>query len=399
MTKRSKIFICIQVLSLCLIVISFCCVPTGKVFGDGPEITYPEIAGQKVQQDILLPEYTRYLFYLGTSIGYLAVFISLVIAGVMYFLSPVNAGLKASAKDRFVGAISGLLIITLTYLIITTINPQLSLLFFIKPPTTYCTPEGKCMQADKTHPGDVYDCKSDDACPQPIKKQPGVYFYKNSCDNSATPNTSGIADLGDELRNNVHSVDIVRDYTSDLAYISILYNGTNFRGSCMYLDPNGGCQPTNPFAASASIYQYDFSSNGNGVTFYRKSFFDESGGYLTIPVSGIYFRELADLTFDGVPEEDKKCMKYDDNGKCTFRETPTLEGENISSIKVEGNYVVLLFYFGPKDASGGPWTSCQEFPTTDDTNKTGPQQIKWQEIRNNQGVLPNYVAIFPVKKQ
>ena len=67
-----------------------------------------------------------YLFNAGMLLGFFAVFISLAIAGSMYFLSPAKPDLLTEAKDRVGGAVSGLLILVLTYLIITTVNPQLS---------------------------------------------------------------------------------------------------------------------------------------------------------------------------------------------------------------------------------------------------------------------------------
>ena len=79
------------------------------------EAPYPKIAGQSLTGDSQLPEFVLYLFTAGMAIGFAAVFISLVMAGVMYFLSPVSAQLKADAKDRIGGAFSGLLILLLTY--------------------------------------------------------------------------------------------------------------------------------------------------------------------------------------------------------------------------------------------------------------------------------------------
>ena len=76
---------------------------------------------------------------------------------------------------------------------------------------------------------------------------------------------------------------------------------------------------------------------------------------------------------------------------------PNHSQENISSVKIKGNYLVMFVYFGPGDTSAGIWSACQEYPSVDDANKLGPQQIKWDKIRNN-GNLPNYVMIFPIKK-
>ena len=93
-----------------------------NVFAADLEVKYPTIAGKTLTASSSLPDYMIYLFNAGMLVGIFAVFVSLVIAGVMYFLSPVSVELKTDAKDRVSGAISGLLILALTYLIITTIN-------------------------------------------------------------------------------------------------------------------------------------------------------------------------------------------------------------------------------------------------------------------------------------
>jgi len=356
------------------------------------EVSYPVISGQTINTDTKLPAFVTYLFNSGMALGYFAVLVSLVIAGVMYFLSPVNAGMLSEAKERVSGAISGLLILTLTYLIVTTINPQLNIFNSAELPQT-------------------------PPAPTPAKA-PGVYFYNQSdCSgNRVQSNTSSIQDLGD-LRNKVNSVGIIQGGDG---YIPILYDNVNFWGECQYLDPNKTCQKVSPFTASASIHQFDPSPNGDGVYFYRKSCFshnntgdikelinycnNNSGGFYKISNSsmsgGAYVAKLENLKFQNVPTEEQDCAKYDSTGQCsnTGRRLPSLSGENMSSLIINGNYLVLFVYAGLGNNPSGPWTSCQEFPTGDDTNKIGPQQIKWQRIRNSSNAVPNYVVIVPVKK-
>ena len=207
-----------------------------------------------------------------------------------------------------------------------------------------------------------------------------------------------MSDLG-TLKDKVRSVGIVQ---GDNSYVSILYDTINFQGKCQYLNPNQSCQTVPSFGNSASVDKYDFSPNGDGVYFYRKSYFDDSGGYYKVSnsqIHGIYIESLENLTFEGVPKAEQDCIQYDASGECTENgwQAPTLGGENISSVKIKGDYLVLFVYFGPQDSSSGPWTYCQAFPTMDDVNKIGPQQIKWDAIRNKKGVVPNYVIIIPIK--
>jgi len=377
--------------------VSFFVLSTGGAVATELEVKYPVIAGQTLTTTTKLPDYMLYLFNAGMFIGFFAVFLSLVIAGAMWLLSPAKPDLLAEAKDRISGAISGLLILALTYLIIATINPQLSIFKLAELPSTPTTPVVE-------------------------KKAPGVYFYAQAgCSNVRVNfNTSSVPDLGD-LKNKVHAVDIVQNPDTKTSYISILYDNVGLWGKCQYIDPNSSCETVEPFAASASVHRYDFSPNGDGVYFYRKPCFNEidksfgsmaemvaycntkTGGYYKVKNSeikskGVYEKKLEDLIFTGVPEEEQDCIKYDESGDCVSRSMPSLGGENISSIIINGDYLVLFTYAGPGEkCSDMQLTSCQEFPTAGDTNKLGPQQMKWENIRNNSGVIPNCVTIVPIK--
>ena len=365
------------------------------------EAPYPQIAGKTVTSASSLPDFAIYLFSAGMAIGFSAVFISLIWAGVLYFLSPISAQIKSDAKDRIGGAISGLLILLLTYLIVTTINPDLKTFrLSLLPPLT--------------------------ALPSPKIEISGVLFYNSDgCTENTNPantdettpiNTYSISDLGD-LKNRVRSVKIIQD--SDESYISILYENVDFWGKCLYLDPNTPCQSAldpdfrDVFADSASIYRYDFNPTGNGVSFYRNPYFDKSGGVLEITNNqiksgdggdGLYTKRLDELYFINdkqkctVPEEEQDCIKYDEKGKCSKRRCPSLAGENISSVEIKDDYLVLFTYAGPGlECADVMADLCQEFPTPDDENKDGPQQIKWEHIRNDGEGIPNCVIIVPIK--
>ena len=350
------------------------------------EIDYPTIDKITLTASSTLPQFAIYLFKAGIFLGFFSAFVSLIMAGVMYLFSAVYpmADLLGRAKDRVTGAISGVLILATVYLIATTINPALA--FFTLTPLPPAPP------------------------PPETKKAPGIYFNITSdCNDAPKIYVQSVQDLGD-LRNRINSVGVVKDSSNGAAYIAVLYDNVNFRGACQYINPNKECSNINPFASSASIYQYNSNPNGDGVYFYRKSFFNEKGGSYKVSnsqINGIYYEKLDNLKFQNVPEEEQDCVKYDKNGECMkgARVAPTLGGQNISSIQIKGNYFVLLVYASPKEESGngnGKWTytSCQGFPTSDDINKNGPQQIKWEDIiNNNQGVVPNYVIIIPVTQK
>jgi len=357
------------------------------------EITYPQTAtGTTVTDSSGLAEYLAYIFDFGIAIGIAVALLTLVVSSIFYFVAPAVPGALEIAKDRISGAISGLLILLLAYLIIITINPSLAT-FKINPLEKIDNP----VVNSTTY---------------------GVSFYKaGGCSDTPKTYTSSTYDLGD-LKNKTNGVKITQNSDGDVYFISILYDNPNYWGKCQYVDPNNsGCQSVDITAASASIYVYDFSPSGGGsVTLYRESFnmvsgkeANKDGGYLKLTqsdIGGLYEVKLSNLKFTGttgssnctVPEPDRVCVKWDDNGKCTQRQCPTLEGESISSIKIDGNYIVLLLYEAPSEEGGLIASYCQAFPTKDEVNKDGPQQVKWDAIRTS-GYKPNYILIIPIQSK
>lgn len=347
------------------------------------EGTYPRNwDGSTITSNTPLPEFLKYVFDIGFALGITTVILSLVYAGILYLLSPALPAARASAKDRVFGALTGLIILLTFYLLVVTVNPELTFFRLKELPKI----------ANPVDPG----------------KPAGVYFYKNNnCSGNTDVKTSNIYDLGDELRNQIKSVKIINNAGNE--YISIVYNAIGLQGKCQEINSGVNCDPINRWPASASVHKYDFAPSGDGVYLYHKSFFNKDGGYYKIPnididPYNIYSEELANLKFTGdgsdctVPKDEQKCTEWDTKGNCTKRECPNLAERNISSIEIKGNYIVLLVYFGPKDQEFGPWTFCQEFPTQNDVNKDGPKQIKWEDILSN-GKLPNYILIYPVKEK
>ncbi|MDP2741525.1 MAG: hypothetical protein Q8O66_02490 [bacterium] len=373
--------------------------PTDSVFAE-LEINYPVLnTGASVTAQTSVPEYLKYVFDFSMFIGFFAVFLSFVASGVLYFLAPALPGAIGTARDRVSGAISGLLILITLYLIITTINPALSI---FKTTTLSRTPEFP-----------------------PPPPPPGVLFYTGT--NCPTPNpdpiTDSLSDLGKELNNKISSVKIVQGRNQGPYFVSILYENPKFRGKCFYVDPNIGCgDPNNnivPFASSASVERYSPTPYGD-VVFFRNTDSKSEGGYFTVrssDINGIYFGSLDQLRFTGqsggsctVPKKEQDCIVWSktlcsdcviiDGKYCKKTQCPSLAGDNVGSMEINGRYIVLFVYYdSTKDPAKGPWSFCQAFPTPDDVNKKGPQQIKWEDIENNQLYKkPNWVTIIPIEK-
>jgi hypothetical protein len=76
-------------------------------------------------KDTTLPQYMKYLFNLGIGIGGILVFFVFAFAGIKYITSAGNPTTIAQAKKMMFGAIAGLALLLLSYVLIVTINPEL----------------------------------------------------------------------------------------------------------------------------------------------------------------------------------------------------------------------------------------------------------------------------------
>jgi len=386
-----------------------------KIYLLATEIAYPTLSGINPNTATSLPSFVKYLFLFGVFLGFFAAFISLAIAGSMWLLSPVNAGLLAKAKDRVYGSLAGIIVLALLYLIVTTLSPSLSVFTLNSLPSL---PQSS---------------------PSPTPPPSGVYFYNSpDCSTNGTVqtqyDTSTTPDLGN-LKNNVNSVATIQDPAT--MYVSILYDTVNLQGKCKIINPTSNIQScqqeSTPFTDSAAIFRYNPKPNGDGVYFFRKDCFNaqadcadtdcltlqckkNGGGYYEITNNDVlksikngsagYLISLDNLKFTrnssstdcNVSKYNQDCLQYDPNRKCTQWACPTLGGQNISSVVINGDYIVLFIYKDPQDPSLGPWTYCQAFPATNDISGIGPLKISWEKIRNKVGQVPNYVEIIPIIK-
>jgi len=98
------------------------------VFAQALEIKYPTIPGiPALSEKPLLPEYVRYLYYFSIIISGLIAFASLVYGGFRYLISVGDPVVMADARAQIAAGVIGLIIILSSYLLLTTINPQLAI--------------------------------------------------------------------------------------------------------------------------------------------------------------------------------------------------------------------------------------------------------------------------------
>ena len=101
------------------------------VLAQGLELNYPNISPKISPPETtraFLPNYIRYIFVLSLIIASLAAFFSIVYGGFQHITSAGNPSKLSDARGRIKSGLLGLTILLSSYLILSTINPQLIVL-------------------------------------------------------------------------------------------------------------------------------------------------------------------------------------------------------------------------------------------------------------------------------
>jgi len=106
----------------------------------------------------------KYFYDWGIALGGLAAFISLVIAGFLYLTSVGNPAKMQAAKDRAVWAIGGLALLLSSWLILNTINPELTTLkvnpLNLSGTGAFCDTNPECITKCKNECGTDEECET-----------------------------------------------------------------------------------------------------------------------------------------------------------------------------------------------------------------------------------------------
>jgi hypothetical protein len=121
MVSFKRIFLILFLASFLLFIFS------SFIFAQKTELEYPQVSGAETPTTVktAFPEYVKYLFNLAIIIAGLIAFASLVYGGFSYLTSAGNPTAIGDAKDRITSGILGLIILLASFIILTTINPQL----------------------------------------------------------------------------------------------------------------------------------------------------------------------------------------------------------------------------------------------------------------------------------
>jgi len=93
--------------------------------GRGLEIKYPPLNGIEITTSTTISEYAVYFFSLFLIIAAVVAFVVLTYGGIRYLLSFNNPGAMKDAKAWIFSGIAGLFIMLCSYLILSTINPEI----------------------------------------------------------------------------------------------------------------------------------------------------------------------------------------------------------------------------------------------------------------------------------
>lgn len=93
----------------------------------GLEVDYPEMGGEKISTSTTIAEYAVYIFNFCIIIAAIAAFVALIYGGIRYFLSFNNPVNMKEARIWIYSGMVGLFIALASYLILSTINPDIIL--------------------------------------------------------------------------------------------------------------------------------------------------------------------------------------------------------------------------------------------------------------------------------
>jgi len=274
------------------------------------EVPLPSIGEEAtITETPILPDYVKYIFNFSVGIAGFIAFLVITYGGVRYILSRGNPASMADANNQIFSGLIGLVVILASWMILTTINPQLVI---ISP----ALPESGLVEEDT----------------------PGVYLCKNADGTDCQVFTKSTADLG-ALSNRVQYVkfkpftkcneecepeDCDKPECREVVdrYGVVLHEGKNYRGRCEVCLEEGtvcedGCEYSKLGSiASIHVFRRAEGEPHGGVKLYACTDYD-----LKCTIWGPFQEELPYKNHNG------------DLGK---------EAKSID-ISPTGNYLVALF--------------------------------------------------------
>jgi len=298
----------LSIISALAVILIFSCTSPSFSQEDRFEVDYPEFGGEiiKAGEKDILPKYVKYIFNFAVGISGLIAFGSLVYGGSQYLISGDSPSAMNEAKDQIFSALLGIAILLSSYLILTTINPQLVILKaeYVKP--------GEVVFGPFEFPGVFligpnYDPSYDKAAIGII----GACVEENDCMRALSPKEK----LG-KLNNRVSRIKIVNKPGSTGQYKLVLHEDSEFKGNCELYTADRDSVLSG--ASSATVFQEE-AGQSLRVTIYKETnyegndsfVFSGSTGSTLQPIPDGFKYEVRSLKMDGYGR-----VILRGNGKC-----------------------------------------------------------------------------------
>ena len=301
------------------------------------EVTYPQIPGAERPTTVKtpLPEYVKYIFNFSIMIAGFIAFIAVFYGGVRYLTSAGNPSIMGDAKSQIFAGFLGLIILLSSYLILTTINPQLVILKASLGPsgTAGEVPEAPgvylCLDASKSKDVCDYFLSSRDVLPENINKKATYIYFKNVGDN----------------------------------YGAVLHEDKYLQGSCKVFLTEGYIELPHGTPQSITVFKRSTDKPGGGVSLYE-------------------FKSYKNLLWSP-PGVNKEAWPY------VVTDIGDKKGGRSIIVNLSGAYLAVVYKY--EDASG----ACQVF--TKSNPDLAPEYIGQCGFNSNLGCF-GAITILPIKQ-
>ncbi len=218
------------------------------------EVPLPETGDGSITTTPILPDYVKYVFNFSIGIAGLIAFLMLVYGGFRYLTSAGNPSAMSGANDQIFAGLIGLVVILGSWMLLTTINPQLMV-----------------INPQLEEPGLV------------IGETPGVYLCAGE---KCQLFNSSQSFVSEELNDKVTSIKFSN--AEGVKYGAVLHRDKYYRGRCsVCLDDSCNLPNVGGISSIHVFIQADFSP-GKGVTLYEVENYNRRCGeecYQTCPPS------------------------------------------------------------------------------------------------------------------
>ncbi len=244
------------------------------------ETDYPEIGGYQPENvSTPLPEYVKYIFNFSIWIVGFVAFGALLMGGFKYLTSSGNPSVQSDSRNQIFSALLGMIILISSYLILKTVNPQLTV-FNVKPLEEASTELG---------PG-VWLCTKDiEGFEDSMKEYKDITEEQEKIIRESCKRVFTKSSFTKSFAKNLKHVYIVGEYGV------VLHKGSSFMEECEIATSSkkiGSYYSATPFFLNSSAI-------GEGVTVYKdRDFEGESKGTFGVGIYSIDYEPAQSIKID-----------------------------------------------------------------------------------------------------